>query len=113
LKIEPEAIAAPNFDLLAAVGFSKREIEAAKRPHLRRDDGGRRAASEGRALTACSIAPIPAASRQALSVGGEPHPMMAASQPFISGAISKTINMPNDATVEVANPPICCPGSSR
>ena len=26
--------------------------------------------------------------------------MMAASQPFISGAICKTINMPNDATVE-------------
>jgi ribonucleoside-diphosphate reductase alpha chain len=29
--------------------------------------------------------------------------MMAASQPFISGAISKTINMPNDATVEDCN----------
>ena len=26
--------------------------------------------------------------------------MMAAAQPFISGAISKTINMPNDATVD-------------
>ena len=26
--------------------------------------------------------------------------MMAAAQPFISGAISKTINMPNAATVE-------------
>src|SRR5260370_3880728 len=26
--------------------------------------------------------------------------MMAAAQPFISGAISKTINMPNSATVE-------------
>jgi ribonucleoside-diphosphate reductase alpha chain len=26
--------------------------------------------------------------------------MMAAAQPFISGAISKTINMPNEATVE-------------
>ena len=26
--------------------------------------------------------------------------MMAASQPFVSGAISKTINMPNEATVE-------------
>ena len=26
--------------------------------------------------------------------------MMAASQPFISGAISKTINMPSDSTVE-------------
>ena len=29
--------------------------------------------------------------------------MMAASQPFISGAISKTINMPNDAAVEDCN----------
>src|SRR6185436_6054927 len=29
--------------------------------------------------------------------------MMAASQPFISGAISKTINMPNEATVEECN----------
>ena len=26
--------------------------------------------------------------------------MMAAAQPFISGAISKTINMPHDATIE-------------
>ena len=26
--------------------------------------------------------------------------MLAAAQPFISGAISKTINMPNDATVQ-------------
>ena len=26
--------------------------------------------------------------------------MMAAAQPFISGAISKTVNMPNEATVE-------------
>ena len=26
--------------------------------------------------------------------------MMAAVQPFVSGAISKTVNLPNDATVE-------------
>ena len=26
--------------------------------------------------------------------------MMAATQPFLSGAISKTVNLPNDATVE-------------
>ncbi|MBN9060386.1 MAG: hypothetical protein J0H21_14515, partial [Rhizobiales bacterium] len=29
LELAPEAIAAPGFDLLAAVGFTKREIEAA------------------------------------------------------------------------------------
>jgi ribonucleoside-diphosphate reductase alpha chain len=34
-----------------------------------------------------------------LSVESHIH-MMAAAQPFISGAISKTINMPNDATVD-------------
>ena len=32
-----------------------------QRPRLRRDDGGRRAAPEGRALSACSTAPTPAA----------------------------------------------------
>ena len=38
--------------------------------------------------------------------------MMAASQPFISGAISKTINMPNDATVEDCKAAYtCCPGA--
>lgn len=39
--------------------------------------------------------------------------MMAASQPFISGAISKTINMPNDARWRTASPPTCCRGSWR
>ena len=39
--------------------------------------------------------------------------MMAASQPFISGAISKTINMPNDATVEDCKRATCCPGAWR
>ncbi len=37
--------------------------------------------------------------KRALSVGSHIH-MMAAVQPFISGAISKTINMPNNATVK-------------
>jgi ribonucleoside-diphosphate reductase alpha chain len=48
----------------------------------------------------CSTAPTRAAlGKRFLSV--ESHiRMMAAAQPFISGAISKTINMPNDATVE-------------
>src|SRR6185295_18199901 len=100
LKLEPEAIAAPNFDLLAAVGFSKREIEAANvhicgamtvegAPHLKAEHYG---------VFDCAN-PCGKIGKRYLSV--ESHiRMMAAAQPFISGAISKTINMPNDATVE-------------
>jgi ribonucleoside-diphosphate reductase alpha chain len=100
LKIAPETIAAPNFDLLAAVGFSKREIEAANvhicgamtvegAPHLK---------AEHYPVFDCAN-PCGKVGKRYLSV--ESHiRMMAAAQPFISGAISKTINMPNDATVE-------------
>ncbi|MGH6753015.1 MAG: adenosylcobalamin-dependent ribonucleoside-diphosphate reductase, partial [Bradyrhizobium sp.] len=100
LKIAPEAIAAPGFDLLAAVGFTKREIEAANvhicgamtvegAPHLK---------AEHYPVFDCAN-PCGKIGKRYLSV--ESHiRMMAASQPFISGAISKTINMPNDATVE-------------
>src|SRR6202041_3500621 len=100
LNIAPEAIAAPNFDLLAAIGFSKREIEAANvhicgamtvegAPHLK---------AEHYSVFDCAN-PCGKIGKRYLSV--ESHiRMMAASQPFISGAISKTINMPNDATVE-------------
>ena len=96
----PEAIAAPGFDLLAAIGFTKREIEAANvhicgamtvegAPHLK---------AEHYPVFDCAN-PCGKIGKRYLSV--ESHiRMMAASQPFISGAISKTINMPNDATVE-------------
>ena len=99
-NIAPEAIAAPGFDLLAAVGFTKREIEAANvhicgamtvegAPHLK---------AEHYPVFDCAN-PCGKIGKRYLSV--ESHiRMMAASQPFISGAISKTINMPNDATVE-------------
>src|ERR1700716_2323831 len=100
LKIEPDAIAAPNFDLLAAVGFSKREIEAANvhicgamtveaAPHLK---------PEHYSVFDCAN-PCGKVGKRYLSVESLIR-MLAASQPFISGAISKTINMPNDATVE-------------
>src|SRR5207344_2040297 len=100
LKIEAEAIAAPNFDLLSAVGFSKREIGAANvhicgamtvegAPHLK---------AEHYSVFDCAN-PCGKIGKRYLSV--ESHiRMLAAAQPFISGAISKTINMPNDATVE-------------
>jgi ribonucleoside-diphosphate reductase alpha chain len=100
LGIGAEAIAAPNFDLLSAVGFSKREIEAANvhicgamtvegAPHLK---------AEHYPVFDCAN-PCGKVGKRYLSV--ESHiRMMAATQPFISGAISKTINMPNDATVD-------------
>ncbi|MFT3942085.1 vitamin B12-dependent ribonucleotide reductase [Rhodopseudomonas sp.] len=100
LKIEAEQIAQANFDLLTALGFTKREIEAANihicgamtvegAPHLK---------PEHYAVFDCAN-PCGKIGKRYLSV--ESHiRMMAAAQPFISGAISKTINMPNDATVE-------------
>ncbi len=100
LKIPAERYEAPGFDLLAALGFTKAEIEAANvfacgamtlegAPHLK---------AEHYAVFDCAN-PCGRTGKRYLSV--ESHiRMMAAAQPFISGAISKTINMPNDATVE-------------
>ena len=100
LKVPAEQLAAPTFDLLAHLGFSKREIEACNvhvcgamtvegAPHLK---------SEHYGVFDCAN-PCGKIGKRYLSV--ESHiRMMAAAQPFISGAISKTINMPNDATVE-------------
>jgi ribonucleoside-diphosphate reductase alpha chain len=100
LGIDADELADPKFDLLSAVGFSKREIEAANihvcgamtvegAPHLK---------GEHYAVFDCAN-PCGRTGKRYLSV--ESHiRMLAAAQPFISGAISKTINMPNDATVE-------------
>src|SRR5437899_10657174 len=90
----------PRFDLLSALGFTKREIEAANihvcgavtvegAPHLK---------AEHYPVFDCAN-PCGRTGKRYLSV--ESHiRMMAAAQPFISGAISKTINMPNEASVE-------------
>ncbi|HLH98010.1 MAG TPA: adenosylcobalamin-dependent ribonucleoside-diphosphate reductase [Xanthobacteraceae bacterium] len=100
LGIEAAALDAPGFDLLAHIGFSKREIEAANihvcgamtvegAPHLK---------AEHYPVFDCAN-PCGRTGKRYLSV--ESHiRMLAAAQPFITGAISKTINMPNDATVE-------------
>jgi ribonucleoside-diphosphate reductase alpha chain len=100
LSIEPAELNDPKLDLLTAIGFTKREIEAANvhvcgamtvegAPHLK---------PEHYAVFDCAN-PCGRNGKRYLSV--ESHiRMLAAAQPFISGAISKTINMPNDATVE-------------
>jgi ribonucleoside-diphosphate reductase alpha chain len=100
LGVSADDLASPTFDLLAALGFSKREIDAANihvcgamtvegAPHLK---------AEHYPVFDCAN-PCGRTGKRYLSV--ESHiRMMAAAQPFISGAISKTINMPNEATVD-------------
>ncbi len=89
-----------GFDMLAALGFAKDDIEAAN-IHCcgaMTLEGAPGLKDEHLAVFDCAN-PCGKIGKRALSV--ESHiRMMAASQPFISGAISKTINMPNDATVE-------------
>jgi ribonucleoside-diphosphate reductase alpha chain len=89
-----------SFEILPALGFSKKDIEAANihvcgamtlegAPHLK---------EEHLPVFDCAN-PCGKIGKRYLSV--ESHiRMMAAAQPFISGAISKTINMPNEATVD-------------
>jgi len=100
LGVAPGALDDPSFELLAALGFARAEIDAANSwccgamtlegaPHLK---------PEHLAVFDCAN-PCGRIGRRSLSVDSHIR-MMAAAQPFISGAISKTINMPNAATVE-------------
>jgi ribonucleoside-diphosphate reductase alpha chain len=100
LAVPEESLDAFSFDLLAHLGFSRNEIEAANvyvcgamtlegAPGLR---------EEHLPVFDCA-SPCGKIGKRYLSA--EAHiRMMAAAQPFISGAISKTINMPNQAPVE-------------
>jgi ribonucleoside-diphosphate reductase alpha chain len=95
-----EQLDAPGFDLLTALGFTRKEIEEANAyvcgtmtvegaPHLKLEhlpvfDCANRCGKLGRRF-----------------LSAESHiRMMAAAQPFVSGAISKTINMPHNASIE-------------
>ncbi|MEM7225794.1 MAG: vitamin B12-dependent ribonucleotide reductase [Pseudomonadota bacterium] len=88
------------FDMLGALGFSEAQIERAN-VHCcgaMTLEGAPGLKAEHLAVFDCAN-PCGRTGKRSLSV--ESHiRMMAASQPFISGAISKTINMPHQATVE-------------
>ena len=100
LGIPAEKLNDPSFDLLRSLGFSKTEIDAANdhvcgtmtlegAPHLK---------DEHLNVFDCAN-PCGKKGKRFLSVDSHIY-MMAAAQSFISGAISKTINMPNSATIE-------------
>jgi ribonucleoside-diphosphate reductase alpha chain len=98
--ISIERASQPGFDLLAALGFSRKQIDEAnehicgtmtvegapflKEEHLPVFDCANRCGKIG---------------QRYISAMGHVQ-MMAAAQSFLSGAISKTINMPHEATVE-------------
>ncbi len=100
LGLDVDKLNGMSFDMLSALGFTAREIEAANTyccgamtlegaPHLME-----------RHLPVFDCA-TPCGRKGTRSLSAESHiRMMAAAQPFISGAISKTINMPGDATVD-------------
>ncbi|HYD32027.1 MAG TPA: vitamin B12-dependent ribonucleotide reductase, partial [Azospirillaceae bacterium] len=89
-----------GFDLLSHLGFSRAEIEAANTYccGAMTLEGAPLLKDEHLPVFDCA-SPCGRIGKRYLSV--EAHiRMMAAAQPFISGAISKTINMPNTATVD-------------
>ena len=100
LKLSDAQLNDFSFDMLAHLGFSRADIDKAN-IHVcgaMTLEGAPGLKDEHLPVFDCAN-PCGRIGKRFLSV--ESHiRMMAASQPFISGAISKTINMPNDATVE-------------
>ena len=100
LGFSGEQLSDAGFNMLKELGFSKEQIEEANEyctgtftlegaPHLR---------DEHLPVFDCAN---PCGKKGKRFLGAKSHIyMMAAAQPFISGAISKTVNMPASATVE-------------
>jgi ribonucleoside-diphosphate reductase alpha chain len=100
LGISKEEADVPGFSLLARLGYSENDIEAAElyacgtmglegAPHLAEKD-----------LAVFDTA-TPSGKRGTRSISWQAHiAMMAAVQPFITGGISKTINMPNNVSID-------------
>ena len=100
LGVSDEQLNDFGFDMLAHLGFSRADIDKAN-IHVcgaMTLEGAPGLKDEHLPVFDCANA-CGRLGKRYLSVDSHIR-MMAASQPFISGAISKTINMPNDGTVE-------------
>ena len=100
LGIEAAQLEDPAFDLLSHLGFTKAQIEAANEYCCGSMtlEGAPGLKTEHLPVFDCAN---PCGRKGKRFLAAESHiRMLAATQPFISGAISKTINMPNNATVE-------------
>ncbi|NEY89213.1 vitamin B12-dependent ribonucleotide reductase [Tabrizicola oligotrophica] len=100
LGIPAEKLNDPTFDLLRHLGFTKAQIDAAN-DHVCGTmtlEGAPFLKAEHYNVFDCAN-PCGKKGTRYLSVNAHIY-MMAAAQSFISGAISKTINMPNSATIE-------------
>ncbi len=100
MEIAPEVWQAPGFNLLRNLGFTRKQIDAAN------DIICGKGTVEGAPLLKSEHLPVfDCANRcgktgeRFIHVDGHIR-MMAAAQPFITGAISKTINLPNEATID-------------
>ncbi len=100
LKLKSENLDNPSFNMLEHLGFSEEEIDIAntyccgsmtmeKAPHIK---------NEHLSIFDCANT-CGKIGKRFLSTQSHIK-MMAAAQPFISGAISKTINMPNNSNIE-------------
>jgi len=99
LGIPVEKLNDPTFDLLRHLGYTKADIEAAN-DHVCGTmtlEGAPHLDPEHYHIFDCAN-PCGKKGKRYLGVNSHIY-MMAAAQSFISGAISKTINMPNDATI--------------
>jgi len=100
LGIPAEKLCDPSFDMLAHLGYSRADVDAAN-DHVCGTmtlEGAPYLKEEHYPVFDCAN---PCGKKGKRYLGVDSHiTMMAAAQSFISGAISKTINMPNDATIE-------------